>query len=356
MPHLVSLISDQPIPNLLFIKSVEQEVEGYIFISTSQMENKQRTHWLKKAADLPEECCRTIEVEAEKYYNILEKLKSELPADDRYLVNITGGNKLMMLACYQFFLKNTSNELYYLPIGGQSFQNMRSPEGHLIPVTYELNVWEYLTAHGIGFDTVEKTHHDFEKARSVMKLYRNQAFNRKRVMRELSLKIENEGDKNYLEGGWFEEYIYFFLKEELALTDDHIYLNVTFHPGEGTERNVNELDVIFVYRNELFIVEAKIQISDSFDPINNKYVFSVSDSKKLGRILYKLASINKGLGIRTNSMLMTLSNLSNQTDSFNTTLSDRLNTLNLNKPFDRLAFKTDVDFKEIIIKWVNHSK
>jgi len=356
MPRLVSLISDQPIPNLLFIQSVEQELDGYVFISTRQMEQKQRTHWLKKAADLPEERCRTIEVEAEKYYDILQLLAKEFSGDERYIVNLTGGNKLMMLACYHFFLLNSANELFYLPIGENTFQNLRSNSGRVVPVTSELTVWEYLTAYGIGFDAAESTLHDFIKAHNIMQLHRNKGFRRNDVLQELRQQPDYNSEMFYYDGGWFEEYIFYKLKDILRLSDDHIYLNVTFHPGDGSERNVNELDIVFVYNNELFIIEAKAQVSDCFDKMKQKYGFSVADNKRLGQILYKMASINKRLGIRTQSLLLTLSNLSQETDSFNTTFQDRLSTLGLQMPVDQTAFINEKTLSEKLIIWVKPLK
>lgn len=356
MPHLVSLISDQPIPNLLFIQSVEQEVGGYIFISTQQMESKRRTYWLKKAADLPEERCRTIEVEAEKYYDTLQLLANEFSGNEHYIVNLTGGNKLMMLACYHFFMQNSTNELFYLPIGEKTFQNLRSKDGRIVPVTSELTVWEYLTAYGIGFDAAESTLFDLSKAHSIMQLHRDKGFRRIDVLHELKLQPDWSDELFYYDGGWFEEYIFYTIKNTFQLSEAHIYLNVTFHPGEGIERNVNELDIVFVYNNELFIIEAKAQVSDYFDKVKQKYGFSVADNKRLGQILYKMASINKGLGIRTQSLLLTLSNLSHETDSFNTTYNDRLSTLGLQMPIDQTAFITEEVFTEKLNRWVKHIK
>lgn len=355
MPHLVSLISDQPIPNLLFIQSVEQEVEGYIFISTSQMEKKQRTHWLKKAADLPEERCQTVLVEAEKYYDILQALEEKLPIDTQYLVNLTGGNKLMMLACYQFFISNRANNLFYLPIGEQIFQNMRSPAGLCIPVTYELTVWEYLTAYGVGFEAAERTLHDYTKAQDILQMHRKHNFNRHKVLKQLQQKNDYLQDKFYYDGGWFEEFLYYSLVKIIKISSDQIFLNVTFKSGDGENRNVNELDVVFVYHNELFIIEAKASVLDQ-NHVKKSYGYSVADNRKLGQILYKMASINRGLGIRTNSILITLSDLSKETENFYKTLHDKLTTLQLQIPEDQRIFQTDEILNSTINNWINRIK
>ena len=68
-------------------------------------------------------------------------------------------------------------------------------------------------------------------------------------------------DVQYLTGGWFEELVYYTIKEALNLPDDHIG-----HTINIMRRDVkNEIDVIFTYRNAISIVECIRQLKWHYD-------------------------------------------------------------------------------------------
>ncbi len=49
---LVSVISEQTIPNLLLIKEFEGKYDDMLFISTKQMEEKGQSRWIERAAGI----------------------------------------------------------------------------------------------------------------------------------------------------------------------------------------------------------------------------------------------------------------------------------------------------------------
>lgn len=55
MNILVSLVSGQTIPNVQFIKSRINEIEGYLFLSTNQMEKRGNRLWILNSLGIDEE-------------------------------------------------------------------------------------------------------------------------------------------------------------------------------------------------------------------------------------------------------------------------------------------------------------
>jgi len=70
---LVSLVSDQTIPNMELIKEFYNEIDEYIFISTKQM--KSQLQWIVKASNLLN--YKEIEVNAFDMNDIESKLCRE---------------------------------------------------------------------------------------------------------------------------------------------------------------------------------------------------------------------------------------------------------------------------------------
>lgn len=110
MNILVSIISEQIIPNYLLIKELHKELQSqidrYLFISSAKMEEQNKTNILCEVAGIDKnQRIKTLVVE-DLLNSILVKLsKLNLPADATYYVNITGGTKIMSLAVWRFFAK-----------------------------------------------------------------------------------------------------------------------------------------------------------------------------------------------------------------------------------------------------------
>jgi uncharacterized protein YsxB (DUF464 family) len=97
-------------------------------------------------------------------------------------------------------------------------------------------------------------------------------------------------DLRFFNGSWFEYYTFFMLKKHFNNITD-IQIGVTLnHKNQGDVPN-NELDVVFTYKNSLFILENKV---------------SALDDDKLNDYIYKLHSISKNFGLRPKSILLSL--------------------------------------------------
>jgi len=96
---LISLVSEQTLPNLELIKEFKEIMNEYIFIHSAQTINE--TNWIIKAAELENPVLR--EVNAFDITDIETKLKNFNFSDDEYYLNITGGTKIMILVFQEFF-------------------------------------------------------------------------------------------------------------------------------------------------------------------------------------------------------------------------------------------------------------
>lgn len=346
------LVSDQPVSNLLFCRNLDLEIDEVVLFTTTKMERSGVTDNLINVLNLTCEIKRIVISNTDYLdaYSLLSEIKSD---GQRLLVNLTGGNKIMAMAVYDAFRDHEGCRFYYSPVGGDLFTCFNDPDASF-SIRRNLNVSEYLNSYGIGFNHSENCIANFKEAEMIMRLHQKYKFNRRRV---LSYLESNKSDylefKKYYEGGWFEEYLYYSIKKHLNLGDDEIYLDVELIADQETGRVVNELDVAFVYKSDLYIIEAKANVTSrgvyNINPLeSSRPKVSVADDKPLGQYLYKLAAVNKLLGIRTQCVLATLTDLRSGGEDFNGTLQDRMKILDIHHLIDRYEFINDENFSKRI--------
>lgn len=332
---IVSLVSDQTIPNVMFIKA-NGDAERLVFITTEEMEGKQRTDWILKSVGIkiPDDKVDRIIVSEQSISEIQRKLSqcAVFAGNGEILVNLTGGNKIMALAAYEFFKeKSPQNQnnirMYYLNVGGDKFDMIFPSEQRNCIDSGYCNLKEYLTAYSIEQEKSGKT--PLMKFEETQKFYAETFESEKNAINALHKGLNDKetrkfidkhnklpeglsnnqnirrlfekafGDLestkariNYLRGGWFEEYIYFLIKRGLKLNDGQICLNLKIDdkslPGKAVH---NELDVIFIYKNKINIIECKTGLK------------SQGGGGILQEVLYKQSALKKGFGLTAKSFL-----------------------------------------------------
>ncbi len=115
---LISLVSDQTLPNLELIKEFSGFINEYIFVHSEQ--TKMQLKWIIRAANILE--YKSFSVNAFDISDIEAKLKEYEFQDDEYYLNITGGTKLMILTFQEFF-KNLGAKIFYLT--GQNLEYIK---------------------------------------------------------------------------------------------------------------------------------------------------------------------------------------------------------------------------------------
>ncbi len=375
---LVSLVSEQAIPTVLFIKEYLLDNPGkyeLLFLSTDKMESNNATDNINNALSLS--CKNAISstvvkvIPHDNFDKISRILENEilLTKDRTYIVNLTGGTKIMSIAVFKYFSAIDSKstvEMYYLSIGKNNYTQL-FPKAVNRNLTFRLSVKEYLVSYGIKFSsnssfvgTYDDSKYFAEHIRNnyfdiISKLvefqnvqYIRKQFRKKKVIDIRSPKVSEYLEKEsidpdlfeklleelnfnaemllrsqlrYITGGWFEEFIYYKIKEKQNIPDDSILINVEYEGKEDSHLANNELDIVYVNsRNGLVIVECKTAISDK--------------EKIMTNTLYKMAALRDDFGLQARSYLYTMSEIDKESDlararSLGITIMDGRSLINL---------------------------
>jgi hypothetical protein len=338
---LVSLVSDQTIPNILVASHFRPDF--LLFLSTAQMEEKGKSQAILEALKLLGQDYQGSYqiiiinefdlIDLEQKFNQWQAAVSE---NYRFVVNLTGGTKMMSIAALDLFREYPS-EMVYVPIPKNEFiipfpkRRPRPAE----PLTTRLTVEQYLCAYGleiINRHRLPKYRQQAlsrqETSRFILSAYRQlkpllqwfsgnlrsipqkqrekgvdfcqpddfsephqeELLTRLEFVRETSFirKSLKKDEINYLMGGWLEERLFLALQEALPPHAD-IQLNVIFKDRRG---NQNELDVAFTLGNRLYLVECK-----SLEPPAREGGFT--------DFIYKLGALRQQFGLTPAGLLAT---------------------------------------------------
>lgn len=301
----VLIVSKQTLPNVLFLKEMQErgvELEHCILITTQLMEKEGRGDWILKAAKIDSKSVKVtgIVVAAEDYKQAkIDVQKQTHNPEAYYYVNLTGGTKMMSLAVYDYYKNFADCRCFYMPIGGKFMQRI-FPDHEKVSLLTKLNLQEYLTAYGYRYESnntmlrpEELANETFDKvshAASPLDVTTlNDAFNN---------KIKGPVHKYWM-GAWFEEWVYYQIKNHFDLSDDCIAQNCNLkllNSNSATESD-SEIDVLFVFNNRLFIIECKCYIANTFR------------GDKIYAPMYKLGAIQKTLGLHASCFLMMANHL-----------------------------------------------
>lgn len=304
MKIIISILSDQLIPNVLFIKQMNLGADKHIFISTDEMEKKEKnkSQTLAKTLNQNQGDYKTVIIDQNNPQKILNQLNKEIKPNSNaeYVVNITGGTKMMSQMTHKYFAQFENAKIYYWPIGEgyveqvyPEFKSINFPEKKV-----NLDLKTYFMAYGYGITYSKSIETKFKESQSLM----NQVLGHEDSGHVINIsKAANPNykkpDKNYFTGGWFEEWLYHTLKTELSLSNDYIGFNVKIKSENSKKlsESDNEIDVAFMYNNSLHIVECKV------------YSQNQINGKRITDAIYKVSSIRQSLGLRATALVAILS-------------------------------------------------
>lgn len=289
---IVSILSDHLLPNFLFIKEMEGQYSDLLFVSTPQMEMQEKAMHLEVALGRKEGSVRRIVVANDNYKEILDALRAEpLSGCVEYVVNITGGTKTMSLAVHEYFCQFNAS-FVYVPIGKNSYYDFSTDQTHSLDYRVSLN--EYFTLYGLAYDYDNDLICDAQRP---FNLFNEQKMSNFYLTEELRYahKAPRPELRRYLGGEWFEEYVYLRIKRDFKLRDEDIAKSVKICRLSSTS-NDNELDVVFVKDNALYVIECKVSMTG----------YGKEPKSVVDEYLYKLAAISKDFGLRVNSYIFTL--------------------------------------------------
>ena len=289
---LVSILSDHLVPNYLFIKEKRGQHNDLLFIETTYIKEKKGAAHLEQALRKEEDSVLKVLVESDNYQKGLQSLENaNLPKDVHYIVNLTGGTKIMSLMVYDFFRKFNST-FYYIPIGKNVYCNIE--KGEMEPLRYRISLKEYFTLYGLLFECDNTLLKDTKKTLDLFKKQKNRNFY---LSKEItgSQQASTAEDRRYYSGAWFEEYTYLRIKEELALQDEDIAMSLKIYRND-LGQNDNEIDVAFMFENTLHIIECKVSMNG----------YGKEPQHIIENYLYKLAAVSKDFGLIVRPYIFTL--------------------------------------------------
>lgn len=289
---IVSILSDHLLPNFLFIKEMEGQYSDLLFVSTPQMEMQEKAMHLEVALGRKEGSVRRIVVANDNYKEILDALRAEqFSGSVEYVVNITGGTKTMSLAVHEYFCQFNAS-FVYVPIGKNSYYDFSTDQTYSLDYRVSLN--EYFTLYGLAYDYDNDLICDAQRP---FNLFNEQKMSNFYLTEELryAQKAPLPELRRYLGGEWFEEYTYLRIKRDFELRDEDIAKSVKICRLSSTS-NDNELDVVFVKDNALYVIECKVSMTG----------YGKEPKSVVDEYLYKLAAISKDFGLRVNSYIFTL--------------------------------------------------
>lgn len=293
MRTLISLTSDQTLPNILFIKQFGP-FDKYVFLTTATMEKKGVLDWIEKTCKLSQ--VERILIPAEHIEAIRKVLqKFEFDDDEELTVHITGGTKMMALACFNFFSGLYAPvHIFYKPIQEDTFLKI-FPNTEVIPLKAKVNLLEYLSAYGVKIienSKVDKNKASISTADEIMNKLK-----KGNIALEVSQAISKNyrgKDKVFLTGGWFELWVAHYIKSFFELKENEIRLNLKLTRANNNKSIENtEYDIMYVRNNRLYIGECK------YFP-NGKFA-----KKKINKEWYKLAGLQLHMGLSANAFLIT---------------------------------------------------
>lgn len=328
MPFLVSIISEQTIPNYLIMTQYRNKVDGFIFLTTQAMETSQlqtsRSQWLAEALNIPLQQIQRVILKEDNYASNLAILQNNIDAKHSYILNITGGTKILTLSAYDFFKTHRKIEkIIYLPIAQPSIKTI-FPEPAEENLQQNITLRQYLTAYGLKY-TDEAPKEDYELLKKVFKQYRSKGYNINQLNEDYP-----EEHKNYFTGGWFENYVYYKIKQEFQLDDSAIGLNIKIVYHSNSSEPDNEFDIMFVYRYSLYIFECKASMGKKV-------------TESLLKAISKLGSVKQNFGLNCKNYLVTLASIPNLE-----LINRRAKVAGIKQVIDRSFFAQNQNFNSII--------
>jgi len=308
---LVSLVSDQTIPNSRLIKEFKDQVDVFVFISSAKMEENKKVQSIQQVFDIPDKKVTIIIVEEFNFNSIEDKLLAfDFNDDDAYLVNITGGTKPMSIVALSFFTVFNNAKCFYLPIGENTYRQVHPriswPEKEF---KTHLTIKEYLRSYNLELlsyiDTPTKENRKSFNLMNKVLEHNGDGFKVRKIKEAHELELQE--DKVFYSGGWFEEYIFTKIKTHFSLNKNQIILNGKIRSNNSE----NEYDIVFVYKDSIYVVETKAY-------------FSLSKVKeKVQKDLYKLGALSSDFGLRVNALYITTANIAGEIGFSNKELQNR---------------------------------
>jgi len=308
------LVSDQSLQNLLPTRVESMTPDRCVLLVSTEMKRKGAEKRLRHALaqsglkqidlvdDTPDHDVAAIIAWGNR---LIARLRGEHP-DHRFVLNLTGGNKLMSIGLLQAL--RPWCEAIYCDTANDSLETLHPPGKGAVALAPDLlNVKLYLAAQGFSVRNEARDGMALDKRREITRWLANNARPLEDFIRRLNGAaayhepnnktsqspnlapprgqieedavsrltkaglLEEAGGRtrvpaahaSYLRGGWLEEYCWAVGRElegEGLIKRARFDIGVKIDPIEQTRPDrypLNELDAVFVHRNRMLIIECK---------------------------------------------------------------------------------------------------
>ena len=328
----VCLVSNQPTPNFVPVLSPEFRPQEVVLVVTPQM--AQQAEALAKV--MKERCqvkVHQLKVDSEYDVAAIGERLFELLVNidkDKVALNVTGGTKLMAIGAYGVF-RDAGYASFYLTQQGEvvlldSQQKLSLPAPKIL-------IEDYLALH--GFTALDKPirqinqqwlslAEELAKRRSLAQPLGSLNYEISMLKNEADLMIEvaqvdeqnmayllslleryglarlknnqltfvSEKAKQYVNGTWFEEYVFHVVKSLPNVQDCALGLQIDLADEQGLGRN--ELDVVVMAHNALHVLECKTA----------NFTANHLSKAECNEPIYKLDTLKRLGGLRTRTALV----------------------------------------------------
>lgn len=320
---IVCILGYRMVPNIQFIKEMRTAETDFLFICDPEVEEEGIREDIKKVFHIDKNELPPIivdEYSAEELENELRKRDFEEYGKIR--LNVSEGTAILINATAEFF-RDYAADIFYLPDTTEYMEQIfpKRKRGK-VEIRNKINLNEYLTAHGLEMRGGRLSNIPMEYIQEYLVLYlENEVFDwqvlsklrkyrSKRERYKISMfpylddflhKINfplsdveqiyiHRSEIGFLTGDWFEEFVYYRIKDEFNLSDDNIKTGITVIK-DGVR---NEFDVMFFYNGILYTIECKTSVKNNEEDI-------MTDT------IYKVKALQDNLGYYSDSNIFTLS-------------------------------------------------
>ena len=342
MKHtIVNLVSEQTTPNFLFVKEMIQIGDKLLFISSKKF--VERIDWIVNALGYNNcDIDRIILPNGveEKWTEMITLIKNHLSIEEKYIVNLTCGTKYMISAVPKAF-DAFNAEFYYIPFPKNTILKIGDETSK--EINYRMTVKEYFECNNTFIPSQKKLlesenytcdffqiflygTRDFFEIIEKLRLYRNKTINNVEKVEKEGIPQIKQNSKSYplikglvaflknncfpmqsdgrlttheiqyLTGGWFEEYIFALIKNNIKPQD--IVIGIGLPISDNRAVTNRDLDVAFTFENKLFVIECKTGIDK--ESIFNETVYKAAALKneRLGKLssytsIFSLSGVNE---------------------------------------------------------------
>jgi hypothetical protein len=294
---IISLVSDQPMPNVLFIKQMP-EADRYVFLTSQRMEDEGKSDNIIQVCGIDPGKVDYIFAHHEDVTNILHEWQHlEDRPEEHYHINLTGGTKMMALGTYSHFTTHFPADrvsIHYVQLNGGQIRQMYPIDQHR-PMEVNITVQEYLDAHGVKllsftdwlpweteagkvFRHVSRKQPDYRIQNKLLESRTNPA--------HLEITSLTPEERSFYSGKWLEVWLAAQVRDLLGVPSSQIIWDAKVNKSGAEINMANEYDLLFVQKNRLYLGECKHFTGDS-----DKKLSAIS------RDLFKMGGANNLTGL-----------------------------------------------------------